>query len=535
MPGATRYSRVCLAALAAAFVFVGCRDTIEPGPAMHPGLPRLSLVPAYTLTQMGVGDLHHNCAVRSTGTIVCWGYNEYGQAPAVRNALTGTFTQAAAGNYHSCGLTNDGVAECWGYNVHGEAPATRNATLGQFSQVSAGHFHTCALRADGVAECWGDNTFGAAPATRTALAGSFASISAGYDFTCALRVDGVAECWGSNNYGQTLATRSATTGHFTQLSAGGSHTCGVRSDGIIECWGYNGYGAAPPVRAALAGTFTQVETGQSYHSCALRTDGMVECWGDNGYGQAPSTRAATSGAFTFVGAGYAHTCALRSDGVAECWGSNFTGESNPPPAAPLVSGTDPQSITFASTPPAPALVGGTYEMSANGGGSGNPVLFSSLTPSVCTTTGSIASLVSVGSCTIAADQAGNDDYDPAPQVTQTFSVIFAFSGFFSPVDNLPIVNSSQAGSAIPVKFSLGGDKGLSILAQGSPSSTAYTCNSAPLDAIEQTVTASTSSLQYDGAQYIYVWKTEKTWARSCRQFLLKLTDGTTHRANFQFR
>jgi alpha-tubulin suppressor-like RCC1 family protein len=502
---------------------------------MRPGLPTFSLVPAYTLTQMDVGDLHHNCALRSTGVIVCWGGNDYGQAPATRNALVGTFVQADAGNYHSCGLRNDGVAECWGYNHAGQAPPTRSASVGSFSQVSAGRYHTCGLRNDGVAECWGDNDFGAAPGTKAAQSGSFSSVSAGYDFTCALRHDGVIECWGSNNYGQSPVTRSAATGFFTQLSGGGSNSCAVRNDGVVECWGYDGYGSSPATRVALVGSFTQVTAGQSYHSCGLRTDGKVECWGTDAYGGAPPIRSAQTGKFTFVGAGYAHTCALRDDGVAECWGSNFGGESNPPPAAPLIPGTEAQTITFVSTPPSPALLGGTYQMSANGGGSGNPVLFSSLTPTVCTTSGTAASLVNVGNCIIAANQAGNDGYDAAPQVTQTFSVVFAFTGFFSPVDNLPIVNVAQAGSAIPVKFSLGGDQGLSILAQGSPSSSVYACNTAPQDLIEETVTSSSSGLRYDGSQYIYVWKTEKTWARSCRQFAMKLADGTIHRANFQFR
>ena len=41
-------------------------------------------------------------------------------------------------------------------------------------------------------------------------------------------------------------------------------------------------------------------------------------------------------------------------------------------------GPDPgtQSITFTSTPPSPALVGGTYPVTASGGASGNPVTFS---------------------------------------------------------------------------------------------------------------------------------------------------------------
>jgi len=31
-----------------------------------------------------------------------------------------------------------------------------------------------------------------------------------------------------------------------------------------------------------------------------------------------------------------------------------------------------------------------------------------------------------------------------------------------------------------------------------------------------------------------VWKTEKGWANSCRQLVVKLNDGTIKRANFKF-
>ena len=57
------------------------------------------------------------------------------------------------------------------------------------------------------------------------------------------------------------------------------------------------------------------------------------------------------------------------------------------------------------------------------------------------------------------------------------------------------------------------------------------------DAVEETVNAGGSSLQYDATaqQYIYVWKTEKSWAGGCRQLQLKLADGTTQVANFKFK
>jgi hypothetical protein len=114
---------------------------------------------------------------------------------------------------------------------------------------------------------------------------------------------------------------------------------------------------------------------------------------------------------------------------------------------------------------------------------------------------------------------------------------YAFKGFFSPVDNPDVLNNIKAGSAIPVKFSLGGDEGLDVLATGSPSSQSIDCDSSdPVDAIEETVTAGSSSLSYDATtdQYTYVWKTDKAWANTCRQLAVTLNDGSTHLANFKF-
>src|SRR6266545_734731 len=89
-------------------------------------------------------------------------------------------------------------------------------------------------------------------------------------------------------------------------------------------------------------------------------------------------------------------------------------------------------------------------------------------------------------------------------------VPFDFSGFFPPVDNPPAVNVVNAGRAIPVKFSLSGDKGLNIFAAGFPVSQQIACgDGAPESEIEQTVTAGGSSLSYDAESdtYTYVWKT----------------------------
>jgi hypothetical protein len=126
------------------------------------------------------------------------------------------------------------------------------------------------------------------------------------------------------------------------------------------------------------------------------------------------------------------------------------------------------------------------------------------------------------------DMAFRTYVDPTPS--------FAFTGFFAPVDNPPTLNVAKAGSAIPVKFSLGGDRGQDILASNSPASGTVACGGSA-DVIEQTDTSGSSGLSYDAAtqQYKYAWKTSKAWAGTCRQFVLTLKDGTTHVANFQFK
>jgi hypothetical protein len=114
---------------------------------------------------------------------------------------------------------------------------------------------------------------------------------------------------------------------------------------------------------------------------------------------------------------------------------------------------------------------------------------------------------------------------------------FTFSGFFAPVDNAPVLNTAKAGSAIPVKFSLNGNQGLNIFAAGYPLAQQMACDpGAPLDAITETLTAGQSSLSYDPAtdKYTYVWKTDKGWANTCRQLTMRLTDGSSHTANFRF-
>lgn len=126
---------------------------------------------------------------------------------------------------------------------------------------------------------------------------------------------------------------------------------------------------------------------------------------------------------------------------------------------------------------------------------------------------------------------------PGDPVLDVLNYFYDFTGFFQPVDNPPTLNSAKAGSAIPVKFSLAGNQGLSVFAAGYPALGQQACETgAPVDAIEQTATAGSSGLSYDAATdtYTYVWKTSKSWAGTCRQLVVRFIDGSEYVATFKF-
>jgi trimeric autotransporter adhesin len=85
----------------------------------------------------------------------------------------------------------------------------------------------------------------------------------------------------------------------------------------------------------------------------------------------------------------------------------------------------PQTITFTSTPPSPAVYGGSYTPSAAGGNSGHPVTFSidsSSASGACSISSGTVSFTGTGLCVIDASQAGGSGYAAAQQVQQSFSI-----------------------------------------------------------------------------------------------------------------
>ena len=132
------------------------------------------------------------------------------------------------------------------------------------------------------------------------------------------------------------------------------------------------------------------------------------------------------------------------------------------------------------------------------------------------------------SCT-ATDRANNTAASSA-----FYTVIYAFSGF-SGLNTPPALNAARAGYSTAVKFSLGGNRGLAILAGGSPASVAINClTGAEADTALHTSTAGNLTYAKNGT-YTYDWRTDKNWVGTCRQLTVGLMDGTEHLVNFRFK
>lgn len=109
--------------------------------------------------------------------------------------------------------------------------------------------------------------------------------------------------------------------------------------------------------------------------------------------------------------------------------ANQAGRGDYLPASPvsqrIVVERGLQAITFTSTPPSPATLGGSYTVTATGGPSGEPVTFAlgrNSTRYACSITGNVINFDGVGKSVVEANQKGDKDYEAAPAVYQRFSI-----------------------------------------------------------------------------------------------------------------
>lgn len=264
-------------------------------------------------------------------------------------------------------------------------------------------------------------------------------------------------------------------------------------------------------------------------SATLTPSGTI---GDNGWYRS-NVEISTSGSDSLSDP---TTCTALQTLSADTSGQEFNGSCTN--AAGLTTHASPIEVKRDATAPT---------VTVTGVGNGSTYTLGSVPTAACDTTDATSGVATqatlstsggpVGSvaatCSGAKDQAGNV---PAAATSVTYSVHYDFGGFLAPLNALPTRNTVKAGRAVPVKFSLGGDQGLSIFDGSAPKSSSTSCTPAGTDQVEEVSSAGSSSLSYDSLkdEYTYVWKTDSVWAGKCRTLYLNLKDGSTHKVDFNF-
>jgi hypothetical protein len=121
-------------------------------------------------------------------------------------------------------------------------------------------------------------------------------------------------------------------------------------------------------------------------------------------------------------------------------------------------------------------------------------------------------------------------YGASTTVWHTYRVVYDFSGFDTPVDANGAMADAKAGEAVPLKFTLDGDRGLGVV-------TSVTWRTASCaDWAPGSQQAATAQLSYSASsgRYLDTVSTAKTWKGSCRLLVLELADGTQHSVRVSF-
>jgi hypothetical protein len=178
---------------------------------------------------------------------------------------------------------------------------------------------------------------------------------------------------------------------------------------------------------------------------ATATSGLVVSFAS----QTASICTVSGTAATFVAAG---TCTIQA---TQAGNSTYAAAT----AVSLSFAVNGAAQTISFSTPATQTVGIPLTLSASAS-SGLTVSFASQTTSICTVSGTVATFIAAGNCTIQATQAGNSTYAAATAVSQSFAVNAAslrsqtitFSNPGTQTVGTPLTLSATASSGLTVTF-----------------------------------------------------------------------------------
>lgn len=287
---------------------------------------RFAVVPGLTdVASIMTGDRDFVCALKKDKSAYCWGSNGYGQLGdgtfidksepvQVFGLGPGTTASISLGSYHACALKTDGSVVCWGSNdssldggqigdgttevVRPKPTQVVGLGPGSTSAIYSNHVGNCAIKTDNSIVCWGSvhaNGYSGAtkPVKISVNIGKVKYLMPRFKITCAIKADDSAVCWGQNYCGQ-LGNGKAGGGPTQVVGLGpgstaaissdsGYYSSALKKDGSVISWGcaapgdgtvFNKYS---PIQVVGLGAGTTVSLADSA-PCAIKTDGSVVCW-----------------------------------------------------------------------------------------------------------------------------------------------------------------------------------------------------------------------------------------------------------------
>ena len=121
----------------------------------------------------------HTCVMMTDGSVTCWGGNIFGQlgdgstdnspTPVAVSGLTSGVQDICGGLSHTCALKSDGSVLCWGDNDEGQLGTGDYVDslvpllveeASPASAISCKWTQTCALTPGGDVKCWGSDMYG---------------------------------------------------------------------------------------------------------------------------------------------------------------------------------------------------------------------------------------------------------------------------------------------------------------------------------------------------------------------------------------
>jgi hypothetical protein len=335
--------------------------------------PLISMAPSKAFA----GNMHA-MAIKADGTLVAWGWNQYGQlgdgTTTDKRVPTqiGTDTDWASvsvGSQHSLLLKNNGSLYACGSNLDGRlglgvtsgntTTPTRVGDASDWAFVTAGYAFSMAVKKDGTLYAWGynsqyqhgdnSNSSKSVP-TRIGSASDWLGVVCGNNFTVAFKTDGSLYGSGNNTYGTlgtgdntvkyNLTTRIGSASDWATVVSGEYHTMAIKTDGSLYTTGQNTNGALGHGGTDDKNVFTRVGTDSDWefaqragqrHSAVVKADGSLWAWGRNDYGQlgigtnsqenAPK-RVGTETGWVSAWCGFDFTLALKVDGSLWAFGRN---------------------------------------------------------------------------------------------------------------------------------------------------------------------------------------------------------------------